>query len=305
MSNLKISQLPEYSGNTSGSWLIMNNSGETTTYKVKKENWVFPYNGNATITGSLNVSGSGTFRSSTSKNTISSVASTILDVSTSSTGSVLTGQDLSFEGRGVSKGLINEVTQLSIYGGNIGITGSLNLSGSGTSTVQSDIVYISGSNGAVLKSPLTTVYASTLNTIDAPINIITASNYNRIIGTTQITGSLTVTGSVQITGSVGGNIVPLTISSNTASLDLSKGTFYTLQLVSGSNTFINPTNIQPGYTVNVLINTTGSATVSFPSSVKQISGSSYVPTTTTGKDVLSLATFDNSSVYLVSAKNLL
>jgi hypothetical protein len=58
MANLKISQLPEYSGNTSGSYLVMNNSGETTTYKVKKENYIFPYNGNATITGSLLVSGS-------------------------------------------------------------------------------------------------------------------------------------------------------------------------------------------------------------------------------------------------------
>jgi hypothetical protein len=54
MSNLKISQLPEFTGNTSGSYLVMNNSGETTTYKVKKENYVFPYNGDATITGSLN-----------------------------------------------------------------------------------------------------------------------------------------------------------------------------------------------------------------------------------------------------------
>ena len=58
MANLKISQLPEYTGNTSGSFLVMNNSGETTTYKVKKENYVFPFNGNATITGSLAVSGS-------------------------------------------------------------------------------------------------------------------------------------------------------------------------------------------------------------------------------------------------------
>lgn len=53
MSNLKISQLPQFTGNTSGSFLVMNNSGETTTYKVLKENYVFPYNGNATITGSL------------------------------------------------------------------------------------------------------------------------------------------------------------------------------------------------------------------------------------------------------------
>ena len=53
MSNVKISELPEYSGNTTGSWLVMNNSGETITYKVKKENWVFPYDGDAIITGSL------------------------------------------------------------------------------------------------------------------------------------------------------------------------------------------------------------------------------------------------------------
>jgi hypothetical protein len=58
MANLKISQLPEYTGNTSGSYLVMNNSGETTTYKVKKENYIFPYNGDATISGSLTVSGS-------------------------------------------------------------------------------------------------------------------------------------------------------------------------------------------------------------------------------------------------------
>jgi len=58
MANLKISQLPEYSGNTSGSYLVMNNSGETITYKVKKENYIFPYEGVAVITGSLSVSGS-------------------------------------------------------------------------------------------------------------------------------------------------------------------------------------------------------------------------------------------------------
>lgn len=55
MSNIKISQLPEYGGNTSGSYIVMNDSGSAATYKVRKENWVFPYNGNATITGSLRV----------------------------------------------------------------------------------------------------------------------------------------------------------------------------------------------------------------------------------------------------------
>ena len=111
--------------------------------------------------------------------------------------------------------------------------------------------------------------------------------------------------SLIITGSVLGNITTLSISSNTASLNLSLGNFYTLQLVSGSNTFINPTNIRAGETVSLLVSTTGSATVSFPSIVLQPSGSSYIPTTTTGKDVLTFISFDNTNLYLASVKNLI
>jgi hypothetical protein len=125
------------------------------------------------------------------------------------------------------------------------------------------------------------------------------------IGTAQaITGSLTMTGSVYVTGSVQGNVNSLSISSNTASLNLANGNFYTLQLVSGSNTFINPSNISQGQTVNILLSTTGSATVSFPTSVKQAVGFTYVPTTTTSKDIITLVSFDNSSLYLANVKNL-
>lgn len=38
MANTKISQLPEYSGNPTGGYSVLNNSGETTTYKVKNYN---------------------------------------------------------------------------------------------------------------------------------------------------------------------------------------------------------------------------------------------------------------------------
>ena len=72
MSNVKISSLPSYTGNTSGSWLVMNNSGETTTYKVQRETLLSGFQpsgnyattgsnvfrGNQTITGSVNVTGS-------------------------------------------------------------------------------------------------------------------------------------------------------------------------------------------------------------------------------------------------------
>ena len=74
-------------------------------------------------------------------------------------------------------------------------------------------------------------------------------------------------------------------------------------LVAGTNTFINPTNIKEGNTVTILVNTTGSATVSFPGSVKQPVGSIYVPTTTTSVDVLSLMSYNSSTIYLASTKN--
>jgi hypothetical protein len=59
MSNIKISQLPNWiGGNTTGSFIVMNDSGSNTTYKIRKEQWLFPYSGNASISGSLNVTGS-------------------------------------------------------------------------------------------------------------------------------------------------------------------------------------------------------------------------------------------------------
>ena len=108
-----------------------------------------------------------------------------------------------------------------------------------------------------------------------------------------------------ITGSTQGNTVALSITSNTASLNLSLASFYTLQLVQGTNTYINPSNFKSGQSSILLVSTTGSATVSFPSFVKQPSGSSYIPTTTTGTDILTFASLDNTNLYLVNVKNLI
>jgi hypothetical protein len=119
-----------------------------------------------------------------------------------------------------------------------------------------------------------------------------------------VSGNSSFTGSVFTSASVSGVVNPLTISSNTASLDFSKGNFFTIQLVSGSSTHINPTNVIGGQTVNIRVNTTGSGTVTFPSIIKQASGSLYTPTTSTGVDVLTMVTFDASNVYLANVKNL-
>lgn len=133
--------------------------------------------------------------------------------------------------------------------------------------------------------------------VDNSGSYITTNGYYR--WTFDYTGSLTLPGPVL------GNVTALTITSNTASLNLSLGSFYTLQLVSGSNIYINPSNIRPGETVSLLISTTGSATVTFPNTVLQPSGSSYTPTTSSAKDILTFISFDNTNLYVASVKNLI
>jgi len=53
MANTQINQLPLYTGNTSGTYLVLNNSGETTTYKVTKEHLVGNVNVNTGQTNSV------------------------------------------------------------------------------------------------------------------------------------------------------------------------------------------------------------------------------------------------------------
>lgn len=113
------------------------------------------------------------------------------------------------------------------------------------------------------------------------------------------------TGSLTITGSAYGNVSALSIASNTASMDLTRGNFYTLTLPASSTTFINPTNIRAGQTANLRItNTSGTSTVFFASSVKQVSGSSYTPTTGASVDIVTFISFDTGSLYMSNVKNL-
>jgi hypothetical protein len=148
------------------------------------------------------------------------------------------------------------------------------------------------------------IFASSLNQIF--INMSGSLGVGKMpTASLDVSGSIFASNGITSTGSILGNVTALTIASNTASLDLTSGSFYTLQLVSGSNTFINPTNIRAGQTVSILVSTTGSATVSFPAIVDQPSGSAYVPTTTTGKDVLTFISFDTTNLYLANVKNLI
>ena len=197
-------------------------------------------------------------------------------IGTSGVYSNFTVSSLKFGSGSVKYLTINSNANGNTITGSLSVTGSLNVTGGITGSLQGTSSYAT--------QALSASYAPAASTFP-------------------YTGSAIITGSLNITGSVLGNVNSLSIASTTASLNLNDGNFFNLQLVSGSSTHLNPSNITPGQTVSVFVNTIGSATMTFPSSVKQISGSAYVPTTSTGIDILTLISKDSSSLYLVNAQN--
>jgi hypothetical protein len=149
---------------------------------------------------------------------------------------------------------------------------------------------------------------------------LSVSGSTRVIGSTSLTGSLVVSdsitgsnalfsgslnvsGSLIITGSARGNVVPITIVSSTASLDMTSGSYFTLTLADTTNTHIRVTSITPGVNATLLVTTGTNSSASLSPLLLQPSGSSYTASLGSGKkDVLSLVAFDSTNMYVVSTK---
>jgi hypothetical protein len=133
------------------------------------------------------------------------------------------------------------------------------------------------------------------------------SNLNVNTITAYSTNQVSVASGLMFTGSANGVVQTLTISSNTASLNMSTGNFFDLQLVANTTTNINVTSLLAGETTNVRIKqplTTGTGSVTFSSNVSQVSGQPYITSPQTGSvDLISLATFDSSTAYLTKLRN--
>jgi len=167
----------------------------------------------------------------------------------------------------------------------------------------------------------TSSFNSYTQSTDSRLNVIegtyatTGSNVFR--GNQTITGSLTLSSSAAIelnvignstfSGSVRGQVFPLTITSQTASLDAGLGNFFTLTLISGSATRLTATNINPGETIGLRITQptgafgtlTTDGTIRFPQSFPYIatpSGSAV--------DIISFQSYDTSVLYGVSVNTM-
>lgn len=119
---------------------------------------------------------------------------------------------------------------------------------------------------------------------------------------------VSINSATEITGSLRGQVSALSISGNTASVNLSTNNFFTLTLANGTGTNIAPTNINPGQTVNILVTqgTAGTGTVTFPSLVKQPSGSAYTGTALANAiDIVTMIAFDSTNVYVSSVRNMI
>ena len=209
------------------------------------------------------------------------------------------------------------------------ITGSLILSGSNTALIVSSSLIIY-SAGAVSTPKITTPTGTPVGTIQITgsllmtgSNVLTgnetitgslnASGSINFRGVTNITGSLLfetgsvgITGSVLISGSVKGVVNALSITSNTASLNLTNGNFFTLTLPTAVNTFVSASNITPGQTINLVVSNNGTGTATFSNNIKQPSGSFYTATTGAGAvDVVTLISVDGSNLYMANTKNMI
>jgi cytoskeletal protein CcmA (bactofilin family) len=150
-----------------------------------------------------------------------------------------------------------------------------------------------------------------LNT--SSFNAYTQSTDNRLNTLSSFTGSYATTGSNTFignevfSGSVRGVVVPLTISSQTASMDCSLGNFFTLTLVGGTNTHLTATNVQPGETIGLRITQPATnGTLTYSQTLKFPQAFPYIATPITGAvDILSFQSYDTTALYGVGVNTMI
>jgi hypothetical protein len=118
-------------------------------------------------------------------------------------------------------------------------------------------------------------------------------------GSNSFIGSQSISGSLSLTGSAYGNVVSMSINSNTASMDFNLGNYFELS-ASVSPIRIEVSNLKGGVTSTLALNGVTSSTINFSSNVLQPSGSAYTASVSGSNDILSFVAFNSSKVNVVS-----
>jgi hypothetical protein len=222
---------------------------------------------------------------------------------------------------GLTHRAIETVTGDVLFGttsGNVGIgtttpTSRLSVSGSaGTGSAiyayksGSTVLDIQGSQGQLF-SVVDALSGSLMSVNDVSgLPILEVFSDDRVVMGTYGAPALIVTGSnTVISGSLRGRVVTLSTASATASMDCSLSNFFDLTL-SGSM-YLGVSNIQPGETINLRITQPAtSGSLNYTSSIKFPNGLPYSASATSSVvDLISFISFDSSTLYATSLKNLI
>jgi len=195
--------------------------------------------------------------------------------------------------------------------GRVVVLTPLSASAGFTASLQNGYAWVGNSLGQNTQVLTSSFAGATINT-----GSFATTGSNSFIGNQTITGSLTLSSSAAIelqvignsvfTGSAFGNVVALSITSNTASMDLSLGNYFTLTLAGTATTHISASNVQPGVSATLVITTGTNSSASLAPTMLQPSGSSYSATNgSSKKDVLSIVAVASGVPFVVSTKNMI
>jgi len=255
--------IPDVSGSTSGFATLGANT----------------FTGSQTISSSLNVSGSANF----------------------------VGGDVNFTDQG--RNINIDVDRTIIKGQKPTlISQSLDIQNTFTASLATGFTYVGNASGR------TTLVATSSFLDDIPLtslNAFTASQDTKnttlgnltgsyaTTGSNSFIGSQSISGSLSLTGSAFGNVVSMSVTSNTASMDFSKGNYFELS-ASVSPIRIEVSNLKGGVTSTLALNGVTSSTINWSSNVLQPSGSAYTASVSGSNDILSFVAFNSGKVNVVS-----
>jgi hypothetical protein len=251
---------------------------ETASYAENAAN-IFPFTGDAIISGSLGVTGSLSLRE-TAAGDSGQVVSTIGDTyaSTAEATKIVTLTQTEYDAIGTK-----DANTLYVISGSFVSSGTSGTSGeSGTSGID-------GTNGTAGTSG-----DSGTSGVDG-----TSGTSGNTPTVSPFTGSFDVTGSFDLVGPANGNVESVALASSTASIDLSKGSFFSSSI--NNTTRVEFSNVTAGITAQVELTTIGTPAVSFGANVLQPSGSGYTPSDAGARDILTITSLDGSNVFVVSA----
>ena len=262
----------------------------------------FPFSGSAQITGSLGVTGSMKINDGTnSGNVVSNVTDTYSSVANIDYITTLTQTEFDAISTPDENTLYiisgSEVIDSTFpFTGSAQILGDLGVTGS-----------ITIDDGADTGSVVDNIGGNTIPAVEHIVSIDSASY--AALGTYDENTLYVVSGSSAATlspytGSIRGNVTEVAEVAGDVTLDFSLGNFFSSSIDGATNFVV--TNVEPGQTVLLKVNTTqASAVATFSSNVKQPVGNEYTASAGNNEvDILTFTSFDGTNANLVAVNNL-